>query len=250
MSKRKRLRIPEHSGAEHVIPTRVRSETRADPVLKRIPGGLRGRPPRWLTGSPKGGRGSVTTAPQADTRRRVIAKLSYVQRGARYAGKVAANAKYLARKDALDHDVDAGHERYLAREGPFFSERTDGITATQVADACAHDRRQFRLIISPNDGERLDMKPFVREYMARVERATGTRLAWSAVIHKAETVAHECNRHAHIVIRGTDLYGREVRFNRAFVKEGFRAVAEDLATEKLGPMNERSSSPASDSSRR
>jgi hypothetical protein len=220
-----------------------------DPSLKsawRGASAIRGVVPKWVTAPPKEGRGHAfkePSAPKVDRRREVTARLSYVPRGAEYAGKVAGNARYLGRKQAVDRgEADEGHERYLAREGPFFTASSDGVKAGQVAEACRNDPRQFRLIVAPEDGERMtaaEMKAFIREYMARVEHTVGARLAWAAVIHKADNAARESSRHAHVIIRGRDLDGNVLRFAKPFVKDGFRTIARELATEKLGPLNDR-----------
>lgn len=218
-----------------------------DPSLKSVWRGtsaIRGPVPKWVTAPSKLGRGHDFKAPggplRGDRRRHVTAKLSFVARGKDYAGKVTGNAKYLARKEAVERDI--GHETYLAKEGPFFTKDSDGVTAGTVAKACANDPRQFRLIVNPDDGDKFsvkEMKGFVREYMARVEREVGARIGWAAVIHKADTTAKENSRHTHIIIRGRDQDGNVLRFAKPFVKEGFRSIARDMVTERLGHLSER-----------
>lgn len=239
----KRVSVPHKDPFENVILPKIGGGSRKDAALKPVPGGIRGRPPTWLTKAPRAGRGQVSQSPQADNRRRVVAKVRYfdkLKRGGKHASKLGGLGRYLGRIGALDLTEEAeGHAAYLARESPFFSERSDNISASDVAEAAAADRRTFEVIVNPYDGDRLVSREFVRSYMREVERATGTRLAWFAVIHKADTVATENNRHVHVIIRGKDLQGHEVRFSREFVKGGFRRIAEDMATERLGPMTAR-----------
>ncbi len=45
--------------------------------------------------------------------------------------------------------------------------------------------------------------------------------------------------HVHVAVRGVTRAGREVRFDREFIKDGFRFHAEKLATQKLGFRSER-----------
>jgi type IV secretory pathway VirD2 relaxase len=92
------------------------------------------------------------------------------------------------------------------------------------------EKHQFRFILSPEDGEELDMPSYVRRFMAQVEKDLGRRLDWAAVNH------HDTdNPHAHIVIRGVDRHGLPVRFDREYISNGMRARAQELATLDLGP---------------
>src|SRR5689334_11840972 len=69
--------------------------------------------------------------------------------------------------------------------------------------------------------------------MARVERDLGRRLEWAAVNH------HDTGHpHAHIVVRGVDRDGVELRMDRAYVSRGLRWRAQELASEELGPRPE------------
>lgn len=239
----KTLSVPHDNPFENVILPKIGVPSRNDPALKSVPRGLRGRPATWLTRAPKGGRGVVDSRPQPEGRRRVVAKVRYfdsLRRGGKHAAKLDGLGRYLGRLGSLDLGEEAeGHAAYLARESPFFSERSEHISPGDVAQAAAGERRTFEVILNPYDGDKLINKKFIRDYMREVERATGTRLAWFAVIHRADTVATENNRHAHIIIRGKDLLGREVRFSREFVKAGFRDIGERMATDRLGPMTER-----------
>ncbi|HKO93967.1 MAG TPA: DUF3363 domain-containing protein [Polyangiaceae bacterium] len=95
------------------------------------------------------------------------------------------------------------------------------------------ESRQFRIILSPEDGHQLDLEEYVRRCMAQVEADTGRKLRWAAVNH-----FNTDNPHAHVVIRGLDSQGEEVRLSPEYVSHGLRHRAEDLATEKLGPRRE------------
>jgi len=97
----------------------------------------------------------------------------------------------------------------------------------------AGEKHQFRFILSPEDGEELDMPAYVRRFMAQVDKDLGRRLDWGAVNH------HDTdNPHAHIVVRGVDRDGRPVRFDRAYISNGLRARAQELATQELGPRSQ------------
>lgn len=133
----------------------------------------------------------------------------------------------------------AAHGRYISREsatgGVEFKEASfgatnDGINVAQRLTEWqrAKDERLFKLVVSPEFGDRLDLKRLARELMNRVESEIGQSLDWVAVSH--HNTGHP---HVHIAIRGvTDTGG--LSFPREYVKCGFRAAAEQLCTEQLG----------------
>jgi type IV secretory pathway VirD2 relaxase len=92
------------------------------------------------------------------------------------------------------------------------------------------EKHQFRIIISPEDARELDLTAYVRRLMAQVERDTGRRLEWAAVNHYDTE-----HPHAHLIVRGVDRDGRELRLDRAYISNGLRSRAQELATEELGP---------------
>jgi hypothetical protein len=66
--------------------------------------------------------------------------------------------------------------------------------------------------------------------MERLQRDLRRTLCWAAVNHY-----NTDSPHAHIVIRGLDVTGQEVRMAREYVSHGLRHRAEELATQELGP---------------
>jgi type IV secretory pathway VirD2 relaxase len=95
------------------------------------------------------------------------------------------------------------------------------------------ERHQFRIIISPDDGHELDLTAYVRRVMARIERDTGRELEWAAVNHY-----NTDHPHTHVIVRGVDRRGGEVRFERSYISNGMRWRAQEIATEELGPRTE------------
>jgi type IV secretory pathway VirD2 relaxase len=95
------------------------------------------------------------------------------------------------------------------------------------------EKHQIRLIVSPEDGQELDLSEYIRRLMARVERDLGRKLEWAAVNH--HNTAHP---HAHVVVRGVDRDGHEVRLARDYISSGLRRRAQEIATEELGPRPE------------
>jgi type IV secretory pathway VirD2 relaxase len=79
----------------------------------------------------------------------------------------------------------------------------------------------------------LDLTDYVRRLMARVEKDLGRRVEWAAVNH------HDTGHpHAHIVMRGVDRDGQELRLDRSYISSGLRWRAQELATVELGPRRE------------
>jgi type IV secretory pathway VirD2 relaxase len=133
------------------------------------------------------------------------------------------------------------HLRYIEREG-VEKDGAKGVLydaggpATREAfeQPRVGERHQFRIIVSPEDAGELDLTEYVRTLMARVERDLGRKLEWAAVNHFDTD-----HPHAHLVIRGVDRDGQELRFDRSYISHGLRFRAQELATEELGPRREK-----------
>ena len=94
----------------------------------------------------------------------------------------------------------------------------------------AGEQRQFRFIVSPEDGDELDLKEFARRLMNQVENDLGRRLIWAAVNHH-----NTDNPHVHIDVRGVDVDGDDVRIDSAYIKHQMRWRAQEIVTRELGP---------------
>lgn len=157
--------------------------------------------------------------------RRVVVKVRVVQVGADWGKKAARLHLGYVERDGVERDGGPGR-LYDAM----------GSVERRAFDAdLPSEKHQFRVVLSPEDGHELDLQAYVRTYMQRIERDLGQRLRWAAVSHY-----NTDNPHAHVVIRGLDAQGREVRMARQYVSHGLRHRAEELATEELGPRPERS----------
>ena len=62
----------------------------------------------------------------------------------------------------------------------------------------------------------------------------GRKVEWAAVNHFDTS-----HPHVHIVVRGTDRDGRELRIDRGYISAGMRWRAQELATDELGQRPER-----------
>jgi hypothetical protein len=86
----------------------------------------------------------------------------------------------------------------------------------------------FKLILSPEFGDRLDLTQLTREFMKRMEERTGAPLEWVAVVHN--NTEHP---HVHIAVRGVAA-GQELRLDRDLIRTGLREEAERICTLALG----------------
>jgi type IV secretory pathway VirD2 relaxase len=162
-----------------------------------------------------------------------------VRAPARDARRVVAKAHYL-RMTATGAKAATLHLRYIERDG-VEKDGSKGVPYSSDGPARALDfetprpgeKHQFRLIVSPEDAGELDLTAYVQGLMAAMEKDLGRRLEWAAVNHFDTD-----HPHAHIVVRGVDRKGREVRLDRGYISNGLRWRAQELATEELGPRPE------------
>ncbi|TIP12521.1 MAG: DUF3363 domain-containing protein [Mesorhizobium sp.] len=155
--------------------------------------------------------------------RRVVVKTRYVQRAGKN-GKAAAHLRYIQR-DGTSRDGERG-QLYSATE-----DRADGDA---FLDRGKEDERQFRFIISPEDGADLtDLTAHTRDLMSQIEADLGTKLDWVAVNH--HNTGHP---HVHVIVRGKDDLGENLVINGDYLANGIRERASELTTLELGPVTE------------
>ena len=139
----------------------------------------------------------------------------------------------------------AAHYQYLGRDGKGMNGEPPRYFTRQGEEPeidpqpIPGEPRFFSVILSPENGDQLDMESYTREFVARLEKDradiqkgndTAGHLRWAAAIHY--NTEHP---HAHIVIRGLDTKDNEVIFSREQIQEGMRKHARDIATRELGP---------------
>jgi type IV secretory pathway VirD2 relaxase len=135
-------------------------------------------------------------------------------------GQWRAHGRYVARESAAGDKAAAGFDR--ADQGIDVGTRLGSWQA-------ARDQRLWKIIISPEFGERVDLSRLTRDLMARVEHDQGTPLEWVAVAH-----FNTEHPHVHVAVRGLGGNRQPVHLNRDYVKHGIRSIAEDLCTRQLG----------------
>ena len=135
------------------------------------------------------------------------------------------------------------HGRYIARESAAaggaaasgFDQQQHGIDVPSTLERwqAAQDPRLWKIIISPEFGERLDLTRLTRDLMDRIEKDQHMPLEWVAVAH-----FNTEHPHVHVALRGVGRNGEELRLARDYVKAGVRSIAEDLCTRQLGHRTE------------
>jgi hypothetical protein len=88
--------------------------------------------------------------------------------------------------------------------------------------------KHFKFIVSPENSN-VDCAALVRMLVKRTEAVTGYRLRWLAAVHT--DTAHP---HAHLLINGEDKDGRDVVFDRVFIKQTMREMARQICTTLVG----------------
>jgi type IV secretory pathway VirD2 relaxase len=151
--------------------------------------------------------------------------------------RVAVRVSYSANKNPGQWKA---HGRYVARESATQGGKASeaGFNATeQDLDIAAKldkwqgagDERLFKIIVSPEFGDRLKLQQYARELLHRMEHDLGAQLEWVAAVH--HNTEHP---HVHIALRGVDKKGIPIRLPREYIRGGLRERAEEIATEALG----------------
>ena len=158
-------------------------------------------------------------------KQRCAVRVTYSQN--KTAGQWKAHGHYIARETAT--------EKSKARTAGFDA-KENRVDIAQRLDTWqrAGDQRLFKLIISPEFGDRMNLEAHTRELMQHMERDLHTKLEWAAAVHY-----NTDHPHVHVVLRGRDEHGEALRLPREYVQSGIRSHAEDIATKQLGYRTER-----------
>jgi type IV secretory pathway VirD2 relaxase len=142
------------------------------------------------------------------------------------AGQWRAHGRYVARESAT-HDGDPKAVGFDGRR-----ESID-IAARLESWQKAGDERFWKSIVSPEFGDRADLKRLTRELVSRMEKDLGIPLEWVAAAHY--NTEHP---HVHMALRGIGAEGRPLNLSRDYIRLGIREIAEDLCTRQLGHRTE------------
>ncbi len=162
--------------------------------------------------------------PQRPFLQRSVVKAAYVKNAA---GKAwAAHARYLERE---------GAQREGAR-GVGFGSGTEEQSLSRSARAWqdAGDKLVWKLIVSPEQAHRMDLRAHTRDLMGEVATKLESQLEWVAIEHQ-----NTDNAHVHILLRGRREDGSVLEIDSEFIKHGFREKSQELATRELGYRTQR-----------
>ncbi len=160
------------------------------------------------------GRGSASIP----RNQRCAVRVTYTQNTVR--GQWRAHGRYVERESAAGNGSSAGFDR--AGDGIDVAVRLQSWQA-------ARDQRLWKIILSPEFGERVDLTRLTRDLMKHVEQDIGIPLEWVAISH-----FNTEHPHVHLALRGVGPQRQPVHLNRDYIKHGIREVAEDLCTRQLG----------------
>jgi type IV secretory pathway VirD2 relaxase len=132
------------------------------------------------------------------------------------------------------------HGRYLARESATFENDAKAVgfnrdsSGVDIASQLenwqgAGDELLWKIIVSPEFGDRVDLSRLTCDLIKQMEKDLATGLEWVAVEH--HNTEHP---HVHMVVRGIRSDGESLRLSRDYVQHGLRSVVEDLCTRQLG----------------
>ena len=155
---------------------------------------------------------------------RCAVRMMYAKNATR--GQWKAHGRYIARESASQaRVVEAGFDA---------TEHGINIAARLDQWQSAGDERMWKVIVSPEFGDKIDLTQLTRDLMKRMTRDLDTRLEWIAAAH-----FNTDNPHVHIALRGVGENGKSFRLERDYIKHGIRSIAEDLCTRQLGYRTQR-----------
>jgi type IV secretory pathway VirD2 relaxase len=183
-------------------------------MLRLVQMSKRGRKTRGTHGAAGSGRASRTF------NQRVAVRVSYSAN--KNPGQWKAHGRYVARESATQGGkaTEAGFNA---------TERNLDIASKLDKWQCAGDERLFKIIVSAEFADRLNLQLHTRELMKRMEHDLGTQLEWVAAVH--HNTEHP---HVHIALRGVNDKGMPLRLPREYIRGGMRERAQEIATEALG----------------
>lgn len=152
--------------------------------------------------------------------RNVIIKARYIKNnGASFKEKIKAHLAYISR----DH---AGKE---CQKAELFSDEESKEFLQNTIANFNESPHNFRFIISPEDGDKIDLKYFSKNLLKTIESDLNTKINWVASCH------YDTNEpHVHLVIDGRDKSGEKLLMTRDYISRGIRNRASTIINNKLG----------------
>jgi type IV secretory pathway VirD2 relaxase len=141
----------------------------------------------WMLAWRGAGGASGKARPVRPHIQRCAVRLTYL--GNRTPGQWRAHGRYLARETATESETAAAG----------YNRERDGIDVARELEKwqSAGDQRLWKVILSPEFGDRVDLQRLARDLVVQMEKDFGADLEWVAVTH--HNTEHP---HVHMVIRG------------------------------------------------
>jgi type IV secretory pathway VirD2 relaxase len=153
---------------------------------------------------------------------RAAVRVTYI--GPKSAGLWKAHGSYLQRQSAT------------GKEQAGFNAADNGVNLPKTLDEWqrADDPRMFKIILSPEFGEGIEMERYTRSVMSKIESDVGAPLEWVAVAHYNTDHAH-----VHVALRSVTKDNRELQFPKEYIRQSIRAHAQIAATDQIGHRSQR-----------
>jgi hypothetical protein len=139
-------------------------------------------------------------------------------------------------------DKLGAHLKYVERDGAGKNEEKAKLFTSEgrnVEDAAKEpdkkEERFWKIILSPENGADIEkikkygMEQYTKDFVDQIEKDTGQKYRWAAAVHYDTD-----NIHSHIIIRGTDYDGKDVKFTQNMIQQRMRGIASAIATRELG----------------
>ncbi len=176
---------------------------------------------RFVRMSSRGAKKRKSVTPPRRFQQRCAVRVTYSPN--RSPGQWAAHGRYLVRESAT-HAKDSDNSFGFDPSG-----QVSNIPATLRHWQTAGDPRLFKLIISPEFGDRCELESLTRDLLVRMEADLGTRLEWVATAHYNTGLPH-----GHAALRGLTERNPPLRLDRSYIQHGIRTHAENLTTRQIG----------------
>ncbi len=161
----------------------------------------------------------------------------FLKEGDIYSRRVVVKASYILAKNENARARIRHHLNYAGRNtiedvknsSELYAEVGREINVKDKIDGFEKAPHMFNIIISPEDGDKLDLKEFTRDFIGTIENDLRTKLDWVAGNH------FDTNEpHVHLLIKGQDSSGKKLLMTRDYISRGLRVRASQVINYKLG----------------
>jgi type IV secretory pathway VirD2 relaxase len=175
--------------------------------------------PKHARNKPKGKSTPVRRPGAARYMQRAAVRMTYSRN--QVAGQWGAYGRYITRESAT----------MVNPLGQAFDATGQAVNAPAVMSAWqkAGDEHVFKFILSPEFGDRMDLRSYTRDVVVALERDLGTKLQWVAADHY-----NTDQPHVHLAVRGRDETGHTLRIPREYVRQQLRVRTSEVATKHIG----------------